>query len=108
MKPQPQQRGWRKLGGSDTLSLSGKALNAGNTMTAREIRRLRDQKHVSILDVSARTGLPAEYIEKIESGDVVALPNDLARLKRGILEAARDKADADYEEEPPKPPLDDI
>lgn len=76
-------------------------------MTPGEIRRLRETKRVSILDVSARIGLPAEYIEKIESGEVVAILSDLERLRRGILEAARDKSDTDYEQEPPKPILDD-
>ncbi len=70
-------------------------------MTPEQLRRFRQSKKVSILDLAARIGLPADYIEKIEEGHVVALPSDLTRIEKAILQVEKEKSDPDYEEEPP-------
>ena len=72
-------------------------------MNAKQFRRLRQDKKISILDLAARTGLPEDYIEKIEEEKVVALPSDLARLEKAIAQVEKEKSDPDYEEEPIDP-----
>ena len=49
-------------------------------MTPAEIRKLRLQKKISLLEMAAYTGLPEAYIEKIEDGLVIPLESDLERL----------------------------
>ena len=68
-------------------------------MTPQALRKLRQEKKISLLDIAARTGLPEEYLEKIEEGKVVALESDLARIHRAILQTEADKLDPEYEKE---------
>ena len=67
-------------------------------MTVDELVKLREKKKVTVLDVAARTGLPEEYIEKIESGKAVALESDLKRIHNAILQAGLEKSGPDAEE----------
>lgn len=76
-------------------------------MTPSQLKRFRLQNGLSLLDVSARTGLPTDYIEKIEEEQIAALQSDLERLKKAILQAAKEKEDPDYEGDIFKRPLDD-
>ena len=61
-------------------------------MTPSQLKKLRLDQKVSLLDVAARTGLPAEYIAKIEDEEIIALESDLARIHKGILQAAKELA----------------
>lgn len=69
-------------------------------MTIDEVRKRRERNKISVLDLAARTGLPAEYIEKLESKEAIALESDLARLQRALLQAEKEKSDPDYEPPP--------
>lgn len=55
-------------------------------MTPEQFRDRRLAAKVSLLRLAAHTGLPSSYIEQIETGDVVALESDLARLARAVEE----------------------
>ena len=67
-------------------------------MTPGQLKRLRQDKKISHLDLAAITGLPADYIEKIEEGKAIAFASDLARLERALRQAELEKADPDIEE----------
>ena len=76
-------------------------------MNPAQLRKLRQDKKVSLLDIAARTGLPRDYIEKIEEGTVVALDSDLGRIRKAILQVEKDRQDPDYEEPEIKIPDED-
>ncbi|PIQ86792.1 MAG: hypothetical protein COV74_03375 [Candidatus Omnitrophica bacterium CG11_big_fil_rev_8_21_14_0_20_45_26] len=64
-------------------------------MTIEQIRQLRFKKRVSLLDIAARTGLPENYLEKLEAEEIPATEGDLKRIKDAILHAAKDLEDDD-------------
>ncbi len=66
-------------------------------LTVEQLRRMRTHANVTILDIAARIGLPADYIEKIEEEQVIPLPSDLERIYQGIMQAQKDRSDPDFE-----------
>jgi transcriptional regulator with XRE-family HTH domain len=56
-------------------------------MMPEEIKRLRLAKEISLLELSAMIGLPADYIRDIEDRKVVALDSDLERLGKALRTA---------------------
>lgn len=55
-------------------------------MTIREIKLLRKNLNVRILEVAAMSGLPAGLIEQIEAEQIVALESDLERIHHALKE----------------------
>ncbi len=49
-------------------------------MDASQIKRLRMEFNIPILEVAALTGLPSGFIEQIESQTVPVLESDLERI----------------------------
>jgi predicted transcriptional regulator len=62
-------------------------------MIAKDVERLRKRLKISRLEVAANTGLPEDYIRQIEEGEVVALENDLERLKQTIHRIDKNRKD---------------
>ena len=52
--------------------------------TALEIKKLRQQFKISLLELSANTGLPTSYLEMIEEGKIVASDNDYKRIMKTL------------------------
>ena len=67
-------------------------------MTPSELQKLREKKKISLLDLAARTGLPEDYIAKIEDGLVPALESDLKRLHKALLQAEQEKQKDDKDD----------
>ncbi len=53
-------------------------------MTVEELRELRNQNQVSLLELAAMTGLPKSYLEKIEEKSIVALEADWKRIEKAL------------------------
>ena len=49
-------------------------------MDALQIKRLRIEFNISILEIAALTGLPSGFIEQIESETIPVLESDLERI----------------------------
>ncbi len=62
-------------------------------LTLEQLRKLRRDKKVTLLDVSARTGLPESYLEKIEEGLLAPVESDLNRIQKAILQAEKERAE---------------
>jgi len=62
-------------------------------MSPDDLKRLREQSRISLIELAGWTGLPSAFIGQIEDKTVVALPSDLDRietvLKRLIRESER-------------------
>jgi len=54
-------------------------------MTADEIREQIRQARLSVLELSAMTGLPGDYLEKILNGKFPATEGDWLRLKNAVM-----------------------
>ena len=65
------------------------------TLTLEQLRKFRRDKKVTLLDISALTGLPESYIEKIEEGLVTPLASDLNRIQRAIVQAEKERSEED-------------
>ena len=75
------------------LWLHYKKENAKMPLTLAQLRKLRRDKSVTLLDISARTGLPESYLEKIEEGLIIPLESDLDRIHRAIVQAEKERAE---------------
>jgi predicted transcriptional regulator len=63
-------------------------------MKASSIRKLREEHKIDRLEIAAYSGLPEDYIEKIETGEVIALESDLERIKKTIEKIIRNQSEA--------------
>ena len=55
-------------------------------ITPEQLKKLREGKKLSTLDIAAHIGLPESYIQQIEEGEVVASSKDLLRIYKVIAE----------------------
>ena len=62
-------------------------------LTIAQLRKLRRDKKVTLLDLAAHTGLPESYLEKIEEGLVTPLESDLDRIQKAIIIAEKERAE---------------
>ncbi|OGW77929.1 MAG: hypothetical protein A2Z83_03175 [Omnitrophica bacterium GWA2_52_8] len=60
-------------------------------MTPREIRKLRKDEKITLIEVAAMSGIPSEHIRKIEEGEVVPLAADLKRIEKALRLICEDK-----------------
>lgn len=79
-------------------------------MTIGEFKRKREKLNVSRLDVAARSGLPEDYIEKIEEKTIVALEGDVKRLERALAMVIKERSEPDeiVDGDEPEIDMDDI
>lgn len=49
-----------------------------------QIMELRRKLGVSLLELAARSGLPENYLSKIEAGEIQPLDSDLLRLEKAL------------------------
>ncbi|MDP3920251.1 MAG: helix-turn-helix transcriptional regulator [Candidatus Omnitrophota bacterium] len=41
---------------------------------------------ISLLELAARTGLPKDYLSKIECGEILALEGDVKRIRKAVAD----------------------
>jgi len=59
-----------------------------------EIKRLRQEHAISLIELAAWTGLPSSLIEQIEERKAVALDSDLKRIEEALLRLVREREDS--------------
>ena len=57
-----------------------------------EIKQLRNENGIRLIEVAAWSGLPAGLIQQIEDGAVVALETDLERIASALRKILLDRA----------------
>lgn len=60
-------------------------------MSPDEIKRLRQDYGISLVEMAAWTGLPSSLIEQIEEKKAVALDGDLSRIVETLNRLVRDR-----------------
>lgn len=64
-------------------------------MRPHELKTLRKELKINLLELAANTGLPQNYLEQIEEGEVVPLGPDLWRIEKALHAMAKDPARGD-------------
>ena len=60
-------------------------------MTPSELRALRRQLKISLLELAARTGLPENYLSQIEEEKIKPLESDLKRIQKALSPEKKDQ-----------------
>ena len=55
-------------------------------ITPEQLKKLREEKKLSTLDIAAHIGWPESYIQQIEEGEAAASSKDLLRIYKVITE----------------------
>ena len=60
-------------------------------MTPDELKRLRQQHSIPLIELAGWTGLPSGFIGQIEDKSVVALQSDLDRIEEVLKRLIRER-----------------
>jgi len=60
-------------------------------MSPEELKRLRQQHSIALIELAGWTGLPSEFIGQIEDKSVVALQSDLDRIEEVLRRLIKER-----------------
>ena len=71
--------------------LEGRQLDAGNLrfILGLKLRKLRQEKGLSLTDLAARAGMSVSYLSEIEGGRKHPKPDKLIRLAQALIHAPK-------------------